>query len=103
MATAVLALLPPVLVVALMQRWFVAGLTAGEEEAAGCLVGPRGGRVRRIRRQNISDPCHECADLARQIAPMCHDEGHGERPATRIRYDLHKRATLQVSADPQEW
>ncbi len=31
MATAVLALLPPVLVVALMQRWFVAGLTEGEK------------------------------------------------------------------------
>jgi sn-glycerol 3-phosphate transport system permease protein len=31
MATAVLALLPPMLVVALMQRWFVAGLTEGEK------------------------------------------------------------------------
>ncbi|HEX3992015.1 MAG TPA: sn-glycerol-3-phosphate ABC transporter permease UgpE [Acetobacteraceae bacterium] len=31
MATAVLALLPPVLVVVLMQRWFVAGLTEGEK------------------------------------------------------------------------
>ena len=31
MATAVLALLPPVLVVMLMQRWFVAGLTEGEK------------------------------------------------------------------------
>ena len=31
MATAVLALLPPVAVVALMQRWFVAGLTEGEK------------------------------------------------------------------------
>ena len=31
MATAVLALLPPVAVVMLMQRWFVAGLTEGEK------------------------------------------------------------------------
>jgi sn-glycerol 3-phosphate transport system permease protein len=31
MATTVLALLPPVLVVLLMQRWFVAGLTEGEK------------------------------------------------------------------------
>jgi hypothetical protein len=25
---------------------------------------------------------------------MCDDEGHGERPATKIGYDLHKRSTL---------
>jgi sn-glycerol 3-phosphate transport system permease protein len=31
MATAVLALLPPVVVVLVMQRWFVAGLTEGEK------------------------------------------------------------------------
>lgn len=31
MATAVLALLPPVIVVVLMQRWFVSGLTEGEK------------------------------------------------------------------------
>jgi sn-glycerol 3-phosphate transport system permease protein len=31
MATAVLALLPPIAVVVLMQRWFVAGLTEGEK------------------------------------------------------------------------
>ena len=31
MATAVLALLPPVIVVVVMQRWFVAGLTEGEK------------------------------------------------------------------------
>jgi hypothetical protein len=37
-----------------------------------------------IRRQHISDPFHECADPARQIAPMCYDEGHGERPTTKI-------------------
>jgi hypothetical protein len=47
-----------------------------------------------IRRQD--DPFHEYADLARQIAPMCHDEGHGERPATKIGYDLHVRSTLQA-------
>ena len=56
-----------------------------------------------IRRQHIFDPFHECADSARQIAPMCYDEGHGERPATKIGYDLHKRSTLSVSANPQEW
>ena len=56
-----------------------------------------------IRRQHIFDPFHECADSARQIAAMCYDEGHGERPATKIGYDLHKRSTLQVSANPQEW
>ena len=47
-----------------------------------------------IRRQHIFDPFHECANPARQIAPMCDDEGHGERPATKIGYDLHKRSTL---------
>jgi hypothetical protein len=47
-----------------------------------------------MRRQHIFDPFHECADSARQIAPMCDDEGHGERPATTIGYDLHKRSTL---------
>jgi hypothetical protein len=47
-----------------------------------------------IRRQHIFDPFHECADSARQIAPVCYDEGHGERPATKIGYDLHKRSTL---------
>ncbi len=31
MATAVLALIPPVIVVVLMQRWFIAGLTEGEK------------------------------------------------------------------------
>jgi sn-glycerol 3-phosphate transport system permease protein len=31
MATTALAMLPPVLVVVLMQRWFVAGLTGGEK------------------------------------------------------------------------
>lgn len=47
-----------------------------------------------IRRQHIFDPFHECADSARQIAPMRHDEGHGETPATKIGYDLHKRSSL---------
>ena len=56
-----------------------------------------------IRRQYLFDPFHECADPTRQIAPMGDDEGHGERPAAKIRYDLHKRSTLQVSANPQEW
>jgi sn-glycerol 3-phosphate transport system permease protein len=31
MATAVLALLPPIVVVVVMQRWFVAGLTDSEK------------------------------------------------------------------------
>jgi hypothetical protein len=47
-----------------------------------------------IRRQHIFDPFHECADSARQIAAMCYDEGHGERPAPKIGYDLHERSTL---------
>lgn len=44
-----------------------------------------------IRRQHNFDPFHECADSARQITPMCYDEGHGERPATRVGNNLHKR------------
>ena len=47
-----------------------------------------------IRYQHILDPFHECADSARQIVPMCYDEGHGERPATKIGHDLDKRSTL---------
>jgi hypothetical protein len=34
---------------------------------------------------------------------MCYDEGHRERPATRVGHNLHQRSTLQVSANPQEW
>src|ERR1700734_2618087 len=34
---------------------------------------------------------------------MGYDEGHRERPATKVGYDLHKRSTLQVSANPREW
>jgi hypothetical protein len=56
-----------------------------------------------IRGQHIFDPFHECADPTRQVAPMCYDEGHGERPATKIGHDLDKRSTLQVSANPQKW
>ena len=37
-----------------------------------------------IRAQHVFDPFHECADPARQIVPMGYDEGHGERPATKI-------------------
>jgi hypothetical protein len=55
-----------------------------------------------MRLQHTFDPFHECTDSTRQIAPMCDDEGHGERPATKIGYDLHKRSTLQVSANPQD-
>jgi hypothetical protein len=43
-----------------------------------------------IWRQHIFDPFHECTDSARQIAAMC----YGERPSTKIGYDLHKRSTL---------
>jgi hypothetical protein len=53
-----------------------------------------------IGREHIFDPFHECADSARQIASMCYDKGHGERPATKIGYDLHKRSILEVSANP---
>jgi len=56
-----------------------------------------------MQHQQIFDPFHECADSARKFAPMCYDEGPGERPATIIGYDLHKRSTPQVSANPQEW
>jgi hypothetical protein len=42
-----------------------------------------------VGREHIFDPFHECADAARQIASMCHDEGHGERSAAKIGYDLH--------------
>ena len=35
-----------------------------------------------MRREYIFDPFHECADSARQVAPMRHYEGHGKRPAT---------------------
>ena len=55
-----------------------------------------------MRLQHLFDPFHECADSARQIAAMCHDEGHGERPAMKIGHDLHQRSTFQVLADPQE-
>jgi hypothetical protein len=34
---------------------------------------------------------------------MCYDQGHGERPATNIGHDLHKRSTLYVFANPREW
>ena len=47
-----------------------------------------------MRLQYIFEPIHECADAARQIAPMCDDEGDGERPAPKIGYNLHKRSTL---------
>ena len=56
-----------------------------------------------MRSQHIFDPFHECADAARQVAPVCYDEGRGERSATKFGHDLHERSTLQVSADPQEW
>ncbi len=33
---------------------------------------------------------------------MCYDEGHGERPATEVGQDFHKRSTLKVSTNSQE-
>src|ERR1700722_6855915 len=33
---------------------------------------------------------------------MGYDEGYGERPATKIGYDLYKRSTVQISPNPQE-
>ena len=56
-----------------------------------------------IRRQHFFDPFHECPDSARQIASMGYHEGYVERLATKIGYDLHKRSTLQIPANPQEW
>ena len=56
-----------------------------------------------IWRQHVFDPFHECTYPARQIAPMCYDQGHGNRPATKIGYDLHQRPALEIWADPQEW
>src|ERR1700733_5160110 len=56
-----------------------------------------------IRRQHIFDPFHECADSARQVAPMRDYEGHGKRPATKIGENFHQRSTLQVSANPKKW
>ena len=35
-----------------------------------------------VGREHIFDPFHECADSARQVAPMRYYEGHGKRPAT---------------------
>lgn len=70
---------------------------------AGRVSRPESGHLFQIRRQHIFDPFHEYADSARQIAPMCYDEGYGDRPATKIRQDLHKRSTLKVLADPQDW
>ena len=60
---------------------------------------PESGHLFQIRRQYIFYPFHKRTDPARQIAPMCYDEGHGERPATKIGHDLHKRSALQVSAN----
>ena len=34
---------------------------------------------------------------------MCYDEGRGNCPATKIGDDLHKRPTLKVFANPQNW
>ena len=56
-----------------------------------------------VGREHIFDPFHECADSARQIAPMRYDEGHGKGPATIVGQNFHQRSTFQVSANPQEW
>ena len=40
-----------------------------------------------IRRQHIFDPFHECANSARQIAPMCYDGSFdAAHLATMLRY-----------------
>ena len=38
-----------------------------------------------VGREHIFDPFHECADPARQIAPMGYDERRGDRPTTQVR------------------
>ena len=53
-----------------------------------------------IRRQHIFDPFHECADSARQIAPMCYDEGHGERPRMDGRNSMKQRGSGLFIARP---
>ncbi|SDP37608.1 hypothetical protein SAMN05443582_104377 [Phyllobacterium sp. OV277] len=55
---------------------------------------PESGHLFEIRCQHTFDPFHECADSARQITSMRYDEGHGERQAPKIGYDLHKRSIL---------
>jgi hypothetical protein len=37
-----------------------------------------------IGREYIFDPFHECADTARQVAPMRYYQGYGERPVMKI-------------------
>jgi hypothetical protein len=37
-----------------------------------------------VGREHIFDPFHECADSARQVAPMRYYEGHGKRPTTKV-------------------
>ncbi len=56
-----------------------------------------------IRRQDLFDPFHECAHSARQITPVCYDERHGNRPASKIGHDFRKRSTPEVLANPQKW
>jgi hypothetical protein len=73
-----------------MRRSFV---KAADRQVAGCCWATPVSLFQ-IRRQHLFDPFHECADAARQIASMCHDEGHGERAATKIGCDLHERSTL---------
>jgi hypothetical protein len=41
----------------------------------------------------ISSRASPVRPAAREVR-MGYDEGHGERPATKIGYDLHKRSTL---------
>lgn len=57
---------------------------------------PESGYLFQMRRQHTFDAFHECADSARQIAPMCYDEGHSERPATEIGHNLHQRSAVSA-------
>jgi hypothetical protein len=53
----------------------------------GCSVLTRSALVSlfQVGREHIFDPFHECADSARQVAPMRYYQGHGEGPATKVR------------------
>lgn len=85
--------------------WDGCFITEHHQQADGYLPSPllmaaMIGALFQMRRQHLCDPFHEGADAARQIAPMRHDESHGERPATKVGHDLDQRSTFQVSANP---
>ena len=45
---------------------------------------PGAGLVFQVGREHIFDPFHECADPARQVAPMRYYQGDVERPVPKI-------------------